>query len=454
MLRRLQFIVLPVLFALAASLFTPKARGHVDAAAAAPSPGAGSHMRSLRLILPASVAALAALATRRERIIRRLGLSLIVAMALSVAVGPASGHAGLAQPGCGDTITVDTKLAKDLVNCPNNGIVIGADDITLDLNGHVIDGDGAEFSDCPPDEACDIGILDFDHRGVTIKGGDVREFTFGALVVGASDSHVTRLVLKNHFFSGLLVAESSRSEIDGLTVSGNGLTTDQAGVDIFDSHHLTLSRNTVFANGDIGFFVSGLDDGRFEENSIAGHPETGILLDHGNRNEFSHNRFSNNVDGIALSGDANTVSENWFSGPSECPEECGFGISLEGGTGNVIEGNTVLRFHQAGIHVAAFEEFGGPPTVGSTIRLNLVRGPAVDGLLVESTAFDTLLEGNTAIGAGDDGIDVDNAATTLTRNLAFRNGDLGIEAVAGVTDGGGNHAAANGNPAQCTNVVC
>jgi hypothetical protein len=120
----------------------------------------------------------------------------------------------------------------------------------------------------------------------------------------------------------------------------------------------------------------------------------------------------------------------------------------------VIERNTVLRFHQAGIRAASFEEFGGPPTVGNTIRRNLLHGATVDGLLVESTAFDTLLERNIAIGAGDDGIDVDNAATTLTRNLAFRNGDLGIEAVSGVTDGGGNHAAANGNPAQCTNVVC
>ena len=131
-----------------------------------------------------------------------------------------------------------------------------------------------------------------------------------------------------------------------------------------------------------------------------------------------------------------------------------FGISLEGGTGNVIERNTVLGFHQGGIRVAAFEEFGGPPTVESTISRNLIHGTAVDGLLVESTAADTLLEGNIAIRAGEDGIDVDNAATTVMRNLAFRNGDLGIEAVADVTDGGGNHAKANGNPAQCTNVVC
>ena len=55
---------------------------------------------------------------------------------------------------------------------------------------------------------------------------------------------------------------------------------------------------------------------------------------------------------------------------------------------------------------------------------------------------------------GEDGIDVDVPATTLTRNIANRNRDLGIEAVPGVIDGGGNRAAGNGNPAQCTNIDC
>jgi hypothetical protein len=35
------------------------------------------------------------------------------------------------------------------------------------------------------------------------------------------------------------------------------------------------------------------------------------------------------------------------------------------------------------------------------------------------------------------------------------NADLGIEAVVGVTDGGGNRASGNGNPTrQCLNVSC
>jgi hypothetical protein len=59
---------------------------------------------------------------------------------------------------------------------------------------------------------------------------------------------------------------------------------------------------------------------------------------------------------------------------------------------------------------------------------------------------------NLAVRNGDDGIDINVASTILTRNLANHNHDLGIEAVPGVIDGGGNHAAGNGNSAQCTNI--
>jgi hypothetical protein len=39
-------------------------------------------------------------------------------------------------------VTTNTKLDRSLGNCPGSGIVIGADDITLNLAGHTIDGDG------------------------------------------------------------------------------------------------------------------------------------------------------------------------------------------------------------------------------------------------------------------------------------------------------------------------
>jgi hypothetical protein len=56
----------------------------------------------------------------------------------------------------------------------------------------------------------------------------------------------------------------------------------------------------------------------------------------------------------------------------------------------------------------------------------------------------------------DDGFDVESRTTKLTGNRAVRNRDLGIEAVAGVIDGGGNVARHNGGPRQlpCTHVIC
>ena len=42
---------------------------------------------------------------------------------------------------------------------------------------------------------------------------------------------------------------------------------------------------------------------------------------------------------------------------------------------------------------------------------------------------------------------------TVMSNVANRNADLGIEAP-GVVDGGGNHAARNGDPLECEGVSC
>ena len=88
------------------------------------------------------------------------------------------------------------------------------------------------------------------------------------------------------------------------------------------------------------------------------------------------------------------------------------------------------------------------------MRGNLVKGSRVDGFLVNAKDDHSLLRRNTARGAGDDGFDIQSRTAKLTRNRARRNGDLGIAAVRGVIDGGGNRASGNGDPRQCTNIVC
>ena len=125
-----------------------------------------------------------------------------------------------------------------------------------------------------------------------------------------------------------------------------------------------------------------------------------------------------------------------------------------GGSRNLVAGNAVSRTAGAGIRLDAY----APPVSGNVLRANLVRDAGTDGIAVgtdHAGPIDgTIVERNLAIGAGDDGLDIESPGTVLARNLALRNDDLGIEAVLGVADAGGNRAARNGNPAQCLNVAC
>jgi parallel beta-helix repeat protein len=106
------------------------------------------------------------------------------------------------------------------------------------------------------------------------------------------------------------------------------------------------------------------------------------------------------------------------------------GIDVVDSSSNLIEANEVT---EAGVHGISLRTSSGTST-GNRVRGNVVT------------------DGRPSLRA--DGIDVDATGTTIRDNVADGNGDLGIEAVAGVVDGGGNRARGNGNPAQCTGVVC
>ena len=82
---------------------------------------------------------------RRRSLTRALTLPVV---AVALAVGLATAPAALATgPACGDTITHSLTLRDDLRDCAADGLIIGADHITLDLNGHTIDGDAVVGGD-------------------------------------------------------------------------------------------------------------------------------------------------------------------------------------------------------------------------------------------------------------------------------------------------------------------
>ena len=122
---------------------------------------------------------------------------------------------------CGATITADTTLHHDLTDCAGNGLVIGADDITLNLNGHTIDGNDAE--DVCPGEViyCDDGINNAaGHSGITVKGGTIRRFDIGVVAVDADDNVVRGLTTSNNAV-GIQFNHSAASRIANNSVTDN-----------------------------------------------------------------------------------------------------------------------------------------------------------------------------------------------------------------------------------------
>src|SRR5829696_777964 len=174
----------------------------------------------------------------------RLLLAVVAGLAASGAMALGGGQALASHVSCGDTITADTMLDSDLPECPNNGIVIGADDITLDLNGHTISGDDEPFEPCPEDQPCDIGVLNEGHDAVTIQGGTVRGFGPGVVVVRAKRNRLHNLAAVENAFEGIVIFRSARIRVQGSSASRNGVGNSRPGIALAESDYNRITGNT------------------------------------------------------------------------------------------------------------------------------------------------------------------------------------------------------------------
>jgi large repetitive protein len=374
----------------------------------------------------------------------------MLAAAVAAILAIAGAEASADHVSCGDTITTDTTLDSDLLDCPSNGIVIGADDITLDLNGQTVSGDGEPFKACPEREFCDVGVLNNGHDGVTVRNGSVGQFESGVLVGRARENRVLNVSSSQNAFFGFVVFRSAQILVRDSTGSRN-IAPDGDGMGLFESHDVRIVDNEFRRNPGPGIHVQASTDNLIKGNLIS-HSAPGILLggerraDRADRNQVRRNRFVRNAAGVLLGrGNRNVIARNRLS-------RDGDGIAIENARGNLVARNVILDARKNGIYLGLDE----PPIGGvdNVVSRNVVRRSGEDGFKVRSKDHHSLLKGNLARRSGDDGFDVKSRSTKLTRNRAVGNHDLGIEAIEGVSDGGGNRASGNGDPRQCVNVSC
>jgi parallel beta-helix repeat protein len=333
----------------------------------------------------------------------------VVALLLVALAIPSAAQAGGRDVACGATITSDIKLRADLANCPGDGLVIGKDGITLDLGRRTIDGSGADGSH---------GIRVTGRRGVTIKGGTVREFAVGIGLDASDGNRVSGVTVRDspgrgvnalngsdrNLFSDVL----STGNLTGIAITGStgnvvrssALTANEfTGVLLFGATHTRVERNRVAGNVANGVaIVEGSAENAVLGNAVDGS-DTGLIIDSSDRNLLSLNKVNGAGDGVLVAGNENVIAANLVDRSVGGCEGCsGFGIGVLSGA--------------------------------NTVKLNLVQRSATDGINVAA------------------------AGTKVALNLALRNADHGIEVVPGVIDGGGNRAYGNGNSAQCVGVSC
>jgi parallel beta-helix repeat protein len=391
---------------------------------------------------------------------------------------PAAGAADHQHLTCGQTITASTKLRHDLTGCGATGLVIGADHVTLDLNGHAIRGTNAAGS---------VGVAVDGHRGVTIRRGTVSDF-FDAGVVFHAAPHgaVHRLRIVRIGAGGVEPQASTGVRIDaspgtrvtasvvandvkafqsdgvdvlsspGVAIRGNRLSHNAwNGLVVLFSSHTRVAGNVLDANGNNGLEANGASDGVVVRRNLARkNVQFGLVVGSLKHAQVTGNRVSGNAAAGVFLFDliSSLVGGNRA-------ERNGVGIQLEGGQfgshGNALLHNRANRNGDVGILV----EGGADDNriVGNEASAN--RGPDGGGIVV-AVANGNLVRRNVANRNVASGIRViedtpgDATGNRLARNRTDRNGGHGIDAVAGTVDGGGNIARGNATPPACVGVTC
>jgi parallel beta-helix repeat protein len=225
---------------------------------------------------------------------------------------------------CGQTITADTTLDSDLTKCTGPAIRIGADDITLDLNGHTIEGKGKGS-----------GVNNVaGHDGVTIENGSIRNFMESVAMVGASDNTLRGLSLSDNRHVGIYVQDSSAIEIEqssvvdvrfagiflyrshDVRVEGSSSSGTGAGLVAQASDHLAIEANAFQGNAGEGIALNESSESHVAGNTVSDNGGAGIFLDAANANQVSSNFASHNGDGIGVIGNANTIPTTRSSIPA------------------------------------------------------------------------------------------------------------------------------------------
>jgi parallel beta-helix repeat protein len=345
---------------------------------------------------------------------------------------------------CGRTLTRDTTLQTDILECPGDGLVIGANGVDLDLNGLTIDGTGLG-----------VGVRNDGFDNVTIKNGTISDFDYGVqLNVGTLDATVSNLSLSliqvrsmqlrntdSSEFTKNTIAEGSRGVLiaggsadnqftsNELTrVSNDSIQATASPGNTFTSNRIlwtgdnalqfqraprtTLTGNTIAHNADAAVTLLASSNSTMQQNRILDSSDAGFKAQSSSGLTFQNNIFRNVGDSLVLT---DTGAIRFIGNKLTNVQDGG---TFAGSSNNVVKDNVIT-----GIGDTGFDFTGSHDNViqGNTFT------DVFDSAVALADSDNNLIEGNTLTTVGDAGIKLFNShKNQILTNNATATADSGV----------------------------
>ncbi|MCA1683595.1 MAG: right-handed parallel beta-helix repeat-containing protein [Actinobacteria bacterium] len=290
------------------------------------------------------------------------------------------------SPACGRVITQNTTLHADIGPCYHDGVVIGADNVTLNLGGKRIYGFPG------PSDGHAVGVRLPMRTGVTVNNGTVTGFDAGVVVRGGGSNVLKGLIIQDNvgrnrigteLGDGIFIEESAANQVLGNTVSRNGI---YDGIGIFGpGANANIVKDNVVENtvgprghgpaGD-GIIINGasgdgsptfIESTRVENNVVRNNASAGIAnVNHVGGRVVNNTVIGNGATNSFGNGIGVSVGFNWTGGP----------------TNMLIQGNKIHRNGVDGIRIGNPVGFNTGNPTGNQILDNdaadNARKPSVD----------------------------------------------------------------------------
>ena len=211
------------------------------------------------------------------------------------------------SPSCGQVITQNVILTSNLNCAESDGLIVGASDIVVDLNGHTISGPDV---DSDTKTSSKVGIMIPNMNNVVVQDGTIEGFQAGILMTGSQNVEVKGIVAKNNqiglFSTGASILNAHLSIIMNNQIGIAGHSTQQS----------TIENNILFQNTLAGVTLVNSDNSVITLNSIT-ESGNGLYIDNqSNQNNVNFNNVLlntidvNNANGLPVNTNGNTYDQN------------------------------------------------------------------------------------------------------------------------------------------------